>query len=190
MAKVVTTSGSSFDTAALRTAQGTYGTNNSVTSQAITAATRTVITGSAIAVPASGLQIGSTFRWRFNMTKTAAGSASSTVDIAIGTAGTTSDTAVVSFTKPAGTAAADEGYCEVEVVIRGPLTASCVAVGEFTLIHNLAATGHAQIPCVVVNTVSSTFDATVSSLILSLCLTSGASDAITIQQVTASTQNV
>lgn len=164
--------------------------NTSVTSQAPAATTRTYITGSGLTIPAGGLQIGSIFKFRFNMTKTAAGSASSTIDVAIGTAGTTADTAVLSFTKPAGTAAADEGFVTLDVIIRGPISASCIAVGEFQLTHNLAATGHAQIPCVVVNTVSSTFDATIAGLKIGVCLTSGASDAITIQQVTAESANL
>jgi hypothetical protein len=167
-----------------------YWSNHSVTSQAPTAATRTYITGSQIALPAAGaLQIGSKFRWRFNMTKTAAGTATSTFDVAFGTAGTTSDTAQVSFTKPAGTAAADEGFVEIECIVRGPLSASGVVSGEFSLIHNLSATGHAQIPCVVVNTVSSGFDVTAATYV-GLCITTGASDAITIQQVNAEAWNV
>lgn len=167
-----------------------YWTNHSVTSQTPSATTRTYITGSQIALPAAGaLQIGSKFRWRFNMTKTAAGTATSTIDIAFGTAGTTSDTAQVSFTKPAGTAAADEAFCEVECIVRGPLSSSGIVVGEFTLIHNLSATGHAQIPCVCVNTVSSAFDVTTPTFV-GLCITTGASDAITIQQVNSEAWNI
>lgn len=165
--------------------------NYSVAAQTPTAATRTVLIGSTLSIPAvTRLELGTTLRWRWNMTKTAAGTAASTIDVAIGTAGTTADTAVLSFTKPAGTAAADEAWCELEVVIRGPLTASCIAVGEFTMGHNLAATGHAVIPFVAVNTVSGAFDATVASLKISVCLTSGASDAITIQQVSAIAVNI
>lgn len=164
--------------------------NYSTTSQSVSAASRTYITGSQIVVPAAKLQIGTIIRWRFNMTKTAAGSAASTIDIAIGTNGTTGDSAIVSFTKPAGTAAADEAYCEVECIVRGPLSASGIITGEFTLVHNLASTGHAVIPCVVVNTVSSTFDVTTAGLKVGLCLTSGASDVITIQQVTAQALNL
>ena len=165
-------------------------TNYSTTSQSISATTRTYLTGSAISVPSGKLQIGSQFTWRWNMTKTSAGTASSTVDMAVGTAGTTADTAVLSFTKPAGTAAADEAWCTLNVICRGPLSASGVFVGEFTLIHNLSATGHATIPCVCVNTVSSSFDVTTASLILGVCLTTGASDAITVQQVHAHASNL
>jgi hypothetical protein len=159
--------------------------NYSVTQQAPAAATRTYLTGSAIAVPESGLKVGSRFSWVFNMAKTAAGTAASTIDVAVGTAGTTADTARVSFTKPAGTAAADEGRVTVDVVVRTLNATTGKFVGEFTLVHNLAATGHATIPTVAVSTVSGSFDTTLSGMIVGLCLTSGASDAITIEYMSA-----
>lgn len=165
-------------------------TNYSTASQAPTAATRTYITGSNISVPASKLAIGTIFEWEFNMTKTGAGIAASTFDIAFGTSGTTSDTARVSFTKPGGSGVIDEAWVKIKAIVRGPLSASGIVVGEFTLIHNLSATGHALIPCVVVNTISGTFDVTVANLVAGVCITSGASDAITIQMVTAQAYNL
>lgn len=164
--------------------------NFSVIAQTPAATTRTYLAGSAIAVPVGKLQIGTVLSWTFDMTKTAAGSASSVIDIALGTNGTTTDTAVVSFTKPAGTAAADAAFVTITAVVRGPLSASGVIVGNFQMTHNLAATGHAQIPCVVVTTVSGSVDVTVASLIAGLCITTGASDAITIQAVTAAAENL
>lgn len=164
--------------------------NFSTIQQAPAATVRTYITGSKITVPANNMQIGTMFKWRFNMAKTAAGSASSTIDIAVGTAGTTADTARLSFTKPAGTAAADEAWCEVIATVRGPLSGVGVVVGEFTMIHNLASTGHATIPCVVVNTISAGFDVTVANLFVGLCITTGASDVITIEQVQAEAYNM
>jgi len=164
--------------------------NFSTASQAPAATTRTYITGSQIAIPAGKMQIGTMFRWRFNMTKTAAGSATSTFDVAVGTAGTTADTARVSFTKPAGTAAADEAWVDIIVTVRGPLSSSGVLVGQFIMVHNLASTGHAVIPCVVVNTVSSAFDITVANLFVGVCITTGASDAITIQMCQAEAINL
>ena len=151
---------------------------------------RTYLAGSMLSVPITKLKIGSIFYWCFNMTKDANGSASATVDIAIGAAGTVGDTAVVSFTKPAGTAAADEGFVEIMATVRGPLTASCIITGEFWMSHNLAATGHAQIPFVVVNNVSGAFNATTASLKLGICLTGGAADNITIQQMLAIGMNL
>lgn len=163
--------------------------NFSTTSQAPAATTRTYIAGSNIAIPAGALQVGTIFKWRFNMTKTGAGVAASTIDIAFGTAGTTADTARVSFTKPAGTAVIDEATCEVTAVVRGPVGASGVVVGQFHMTHNLQITGHAVIPCVDVNTVSGAFDITTPTNI-GLCINTGAADAITIQMVTAEAYNL
>lgn len=169
--------------------KGTTVKNTSYTQQAIVAATRTVIIGSSLAIPAGGLKVGAKLRWVFNMAKTAAGTAASTFDIAFGLLGTTADTARVSFAKPAGTAVADEGRVVVEAVVRS-VSATGVVIGEFTMVHNLAATGHATIPCVVVNTISAGFANNVADTIVSLCITSGASDAITIEYVEATLSNV
>lgn len=164
-------------------------TNYSVAAQTPVAATRTYITGSSLAVPVNKLQVGSSFRWTFNLTKTAAGVAASTFDIAIGTAGTTVDTARLSFTKPAGTAVIDEGKITINAVVR-TIGATGVMVGEFTMIHNLTATGHMIIPIACVNTISAGFDMTVANLFVGVCITSGAADAITIQMVQAECWNI
>lgn len=165
-------------------------TNFSTVAQSPAAATRTYITGSALTVPSGKLQVGSSFRWLFTMTKTAAGIAASTIDIAVGTTGTTTDTARVSFTKPAGTAVVDEGTVIVNAICRGPVGASGIFAGNLWMVHNLQITGHLVIPCISVTTISSAFDITTAGLIVGLCLTSGASDAITIQLVQAEAWNL
>jgi hypothetical protein len=164
--------------------------NYSTTSQAPAATTRTYLTGSSLSIPTGKLQIGTCFRWTMSVTKTGAGTALSTYDICVGTAGTTADTARVSFTKPAGTAAVDEGTIVINCICRGPLSGSGIFVGQFTMTHNLSATGHATIPCVAVNTVSGAFDVTVANLIVGVCVTSGASDALTFQLVQAEAWNL
>lgn len=164
--------------------------NFSTAGQVIAAATRTYITGTRIAVPPGKLQIGTVLRWTISLTKTAAGIAPSTFDICVGTAGTTADTARVSFTKPAGTAAIDEGKVVIEAVVRGPLSGAGVMVAEFTLIHNGNTAGHATVPCVVLNAVSAGFDVTVANLFVGVCITSGAADAVTIQLVDAEVWNL
>ena len=164
--------------------------NFSTASQAPAAATRTYITGSSLPIPNGGLQVGTCFEWVFSVTKTAAGTAASTYDVCVGTNGTTDDTARVSFTKPAGTAAADQGTVRIRCICRGPIGASGVFVGQFTMTHNLSATGHATIPCVDVNTVSAAFDVSVANLIVGVCVTSGASDALTFQLVQAMAWNL
>lgn len=156
--------------------------NASTVSQAIASTSRTFLAGSALAIPKNKLKIGSKMTWRFSVTKTAAGTAASTIDVCFGTNGSTSDTARISFTKPAGTAAADEAWFEIDVVVRS-IGASGVAVGTMRLIHNLSTTGHAQIPAVVVTTVSAGFDMTVADLIAGVCFTAGASDSLAFEQV-------
>jgi hypothetical protein len=155
----------------------------STAAQALTAATRTYIAGSGLTLPAAGLVIGSRFEWEITLTKTAAGVAASTYDIAIGTLGTTGDVARVSFTKPAGTAVADEAKIRIICIIRS-IGASGVAVGQFHLAHNLAATGHATVPNVVLTTVSAAFDTTTATKI-GICATTGTADVCTVQMVTA-----
>jgi len=164
--------------------------NFSTASQAPSAATRTYLTGSNIAIPAGKMQIGTIFRWTFDVTKTGAGTAAATFDVCFGTAGTTADTARVSFAKPAGTGVIDNAKVVIECVIRGPLSSSGIAYGHFNMTHNLSATGFATIPAVNVTTISSTFDVTVANLIAGVCITSGASDAWTIQNVIAETLNL
>lgn len=162
----------------------------STQAQVLAAATRTYLIGSKIAVPAGKLQIGTRLIWEFDITKTAAGVATSTYDVCFGTAGTTADSARLSFTKPAGTAVVDTGRIKISCLIRGPLSASGIAVGTFELVHNLAATGHALIPCVTSTVVSAAFDVTTVGLQVGVCATTGAADAITIQLVTASADNL
>jgi hypothetical protein len=160
--------------------------NYSTIAQTPAATTRTYITGSVVPLGAVGaMRIGTMFRWRFNMTKTAAGTASSTIDIAFGTAGTTADTARVSFTKPGGVANADECCVQIDAICRGPLTSSGIVTGQIVLLDNqTGAGGHLASGKYVftASVQSSGFDVTAVSMI-GVCITTGASDAITIQQV-------
>jgi len=159
------------------------GRNFSTAAQSVTDTTRVMLTGSDILVPK--FVAGAQFRWRIAMTKTAAGTAASTFDIGVGkTASAAGLTARVSFTKPAGTAAADEALIEIVCTCRS-VGASGVLVGQFQLTHNLASTGHATIPCVVVNTVSSGFDNAGYDNYVGVMVTAGASDSLTFELVQA-----
>jgi hypothetical protein len=158
--------------------------NASLTSQSPAAGVRTYIAGSAIPVPLGGLKPGARLRWAFNMAKTAAGVAASTFDIAVGPAGTVADTARVSFSKPAGTAAADDALVVVEAVVRS-VSATGVISGVFCLVHNGNTVGHAIIPTVIASALSAGFDNSAEGQVIGLCVTSGAADAITIAQVSS-----
>jgi hypothetical protein len=164
--------------------------NESTADQQISAATTALLTGSLISVPAGKLRVGTVIRFTLTLSKTAAGTAANTFNFRLGTAGTTSDASICAFALPVGTAVADVGKIEVVITIRGPLSSSCVAQGSLSLIHNLSATGLAGIPCVCINTLSGTFDATVANLKASLSCTTAASTVLTFQQVIASTMNL
>jgi hypothetical protein len=151
----------------------------SVAAQAITAATLTQINGSLLKVPQGGLKVGTRISWKFNVTKTAAGTATSTYAITFGTLGTTADTARVSFTKPVGDATADEAEVTITAVVRS-VSATGVVVGKFVMTHGLASTGHATIPVVNLLTTSAGFDNRGEDLYVALVVTSGAADALTI----------
>jgi hypothetical protein len=163
--------------------------NFATAAQAPAATVRTYITGSAIGPFVAGtIAVGTVFKWAFDLTKTGAGSATSTFDICFGTAGTTADAAVVSFTKPAGTAAADQGWVEITAVVK-TASATGVVLGNFRLGHNLAATGHAQIPFVSVVTTSGATNL-LTPTFAGVCITSGTGDVITINQVDAQAINL
>ena len=163
--------------------------NQSTGPQSPSATTRTYLDGSALRVPTAGLQVGTQLRWKFNLTKTASGTATSTIDIAIGTAGTTADTAQLSFVKPAGTSVADEGTITVEATVRS-IGATGTLVAQFSMVHNLSATGHMTIPAACVNVISGSVDLTVANLIVGLCITTGSGDAVSIQLVQSEMWNV
>lgn len=153
--------------------------NGSVTaSQSIASTTRTYLDGSTYTVPITvGVNPGTTLTWRWTMTKTAAGSSPSTIDIAVGTAGTVADISRVSFTKPAGSGVVDTATCEVVATVY-PSGASCIIKGTFRMIHALPSTGHAIIPCVNVISTSAAFDITTATKI-GLCFTAGTGDSLT-----------
>lgn len=165
--------------------QGIVVRNRSIAQQALTAEVAALITGSSLKVP-SGRQLvaGTRLRWTLNIAKTAAGTAASTFAIHVGTLGTVSDTERVAFTKPAGTAVADEGRIVIEATVRS-VSATGVVVGNFVMTHNLASTGHMTIPGAAVYTASSAFDNDGEDLYFGIVATTGAADVCTIEQVEA-----
>lgn len=148
------------------------------------ATVRTYITGSQLAISPAGLQVGTVLQWQFDMAKTGAGSASSTIDICFGTAGTVSDTARVSFTKPGGVGNIDYGIVSVTCVIQSINATTGVAVGSLLLEDNQTGSGGhlaAGKYILALSTTSGSFDTTFATAqFAGLCITTGASDVITI----------
>ena len=127
---------------------------------------------------ATRVRAGTFFRWAWRSQKGAAGTATPTYIIRVGTAGTTADTARVTMTGAAQTAAADEAYFIVEVGFR-VVGASAVLVANHFLAHRLATTGFSVTANNVMMTpvVSGTFDSGVAGSIIGLSVNPGASGA-------------
>jgi hypothetical protein len=105
-------------------------------------AAETYLAGSAIVIPAGGWTAKTTYKCIFDMVKTAAGTGAFTVNVKMGTLGTTSDASILTLAFAAGTAVADTGRFEVVVVFRtvGSGT-SAVIQGFVSCSHALASTG-------------------------------------------------
>lgn len=137
----------------------------------------TYLLGSSIQVPRGLPKATTTYRSRFDMVKTAAGAAAATVIIRYGTAGTIADTARVTFTFGAGTAAIDTGIFEVFAHFRN-VGAAAVLVAMCRCTHHLAATGLISTGASgtgIILVTSGTFDTTGNDNFIGLSVNGGAS---------------
>jgi hypothetical protein len=163
--------------------------NVSIAGQAPAANATTYITDSNVLMPPSKMKVRTTFYWRMVVTKTAAGTAAKTILVKLGTAGTTSDATLLTFTLPAGTAVIDDGVIEIFVTIRGPLGASCIAQGHLFMTHRLAEVTASELTGLIVKrnvtllVTSSAFDSTTANLIIGIAFTAGVAEAWTFSQV-------
>lgn len=150
----------------------------------------TYLVGSSIAIPAGRLQAKTQYRCRFDVVKTAAGTATPIINIRFGTGGTTADTSRGALTFQAQTGAVDEGTYEIFATFRtvGSGTSAVLhTVGQ--LRHTLAATGLGVGSEAEVAT-SGGFDSTVASSIIGLSVNGGASASWTISNVQAELVNL
>lgn len=151
--------------------------------------TNTYVVGSAITVPASlTLQAGSLYRCKISCNKTAAGVAAPTAIVYVGTAGSTADTAVLTFTGAAQTGVADVGLIEILCTWRS-IGASGVLQGSFALTHNSAsAVGLSGTDLIEVT--GAAFNTTTGSLIMGVALNYGAGITFNTTQVETELLNI
>ena len=155
----------------------------SVTDQTISATTA-YVTDSNMAVPVGKVRIRTVWRWRISVTKSAAGTtAGCAVLVKLGTNGSNADATVLTLTFGTPTGVVDNAVIEVEVVSRGPLSASGILQGWARLTHNLSATGFSTLPCEVVVATSGSVDLTVANLIAGLSITTSTASAWTIKSI-------
>jgi hypothetical protein len=140
-------------------------------------ATDTYFSSSAIPVPTGGFVTEMRYVCTFDMVKTAAGTAAPIVVLRIGTAGSTADAAILTFTFAAGTAAADTGTFVVSAHFRTAGTTAVMA-GTCECRHALAATGLVSTGASgqgQIAVVSSAFDATLGNTFIGVSFNGGAS---------------
>jgi len=138
--------------------------------------TNTYMVGSSVPVPTT-LAPGTTYYCVFDMVKTGAGTAAPVVTVVFGTAGTTGDTARLTFTFGAGSANADTGMIEVWAHFR-TVGGSGVLVGVCRITHSLAATGLTSTGASgsgQIAVVSGAFDTTVANSKIGVCFNGGTS---------------
>lgn len=163
--------------------------NASTTSQGAGFSSDTYLTGSAITVPSSYPKVGTIYRCRFEVAKTGAGTATPILTVRYGTNGTTSDAAIATLTFAAGTAAADTGVFDIDVLFRTVGTGtSAVVSATAKLTNNLTTTGFSD-AVKVVNAISSGFASSVANSIIGVSVNGGTSASWTVQTVEARLEN-
>jgi hypothetical protein len=159
--------------------------NQSVAAQGPAFSADTYLVGSAISIPSGYPRVGTAYHASFDVSKTAAGTATPVIILRIGTLGTTVDAAICTFTFSAGTAAADLGTFEIWGLFRtvGSGT-SAVLQGRAECRHGLSATtGVISLVSQTLQVTSGGFDSTITSSIIGLSVNGGASAAWTVQLV-------
>lgn len=151
----------------------------------------TYVTGSNLVIPTGMLlQVGTTFRWTFYITKTAFGAAAPIWVVRVGTAGSVADTARLTFTQVAlQTGAADAAKFTIEAVLRN-VGAAGVLAGGLSMIHVLPATGFSTLTMNVQQVTSAGFDTTVANSIVGVSVNPGAAGVWTIQTVISEMLNI
>lgn len=177
------------DTGAIRVPQPGL-KNQSVTTPGAGFASDTYLVGSSIALGlVSPLLAGSRYHCIFDVTKSAAGTATPIIIVRFGTAGSTADAAILTFTFNLQTAVADNGTFELFITFRTVGAGSAAVLqGQAFLRHNLAVTGLGSVnptgwQQVIVT--SSGFNSAVASSIIGVSVNGGTSAAWTITQVQA-----
>lgn len=162
--------------------------NVSILPQVLVANTTTYLTNSNLS--ANSIQAGTIVTWYISISKTAAGTAAPVFTIKFGTAASTADATLVTFTGSAQTAAADTGMVMIRAVFRAVGNGTALISAHYNLTHNLASTGLANVAANNIAQVSGTFNSTTANSFLGITANSGASAIWTINQVDATIQNI
>lgn len=166
------------------TAAATDFFSQSFASQGPGFAADTYLTGSSILIPAAGVKVGTHYLLRFRASKTAAGTATPIISVRFGTAQSTADTARLTFTLRAQTAAADEGIFDAEVAFTAAGATATLGGIAYSL-HRQTTTGFSNAVLGEAVATGAAFDATVASSYIGASVNGGASAAWTVTFVSA-----
>lgn len=150
----------------------------------------TYLTGSRVSIPTGKVKVGTMYRCKFNVVKTANATAAPVITVRVGTAGTTSDLSRAVLTFTAQTAVADEGWIEVRCGFRASGASAIIqAVGN--LWHRLVTTGlNVTATFTSVLNTGGSFDVTVASLGIGISVNAGSPASWTISLVEAELINL
>ncbi len=162
--------------------------NNSTIAQAITAATVTYLTGSNIST--ANIKAGTVVTWNISVSKTASGVQAPAFTVRFGTAATTADATILSFTGAAQSAAIDTGMFTIQCTFRtvGAGT-SAILVGHYSLIHQLDQTG-LSVGGGGAFATSSGFNSTTANAFLGITVNNGTASVWTVNQVNVKIENI
>lgn len=159
------------------------------TADIVANAADTYLAGSSLAIPQHLLQAGATFKWRFAITKTAAGVAAPIWNVRVGTLGTIVDASRLLFTAPVQTAVVDAACVDITAILRNTGALGILA-GVLELGHNLPTTGFSTSTTPVLQVTSAGFDTTVAGLIVGISCNPGAAGVWTHQLIAAEVSNM
>jgi hypothetical protein len=100
----------------------------------------TYLVGSSVTIPQGKVKVGTKYRCRFNVVKTAAGTGAPVISVRVGTAASVADTARAALTFAAQTGVIDEGDFVIDCAFR-QAGATALIQANGSLIHRLVTTG-------------------------------------------------
>lgn len=164
--------------------------NQSTAAQGAGFASDTYLTGSYCVFPVAP-KVGTRYRLTFDVTKTAAGTATPIITLRTGTAGTTSDTSRGTLTFAAGTAAASTARFDVIVSFRSVGSGTSATIQANATCQNTGTTGviGAASGCVNLSGASG-FNSTTADLGIGASFNGGTSASMTVQLVAAELRNI
>ncbi|MSR71544.1 MAG: hypothetical protein EXS50_02680 [Candidatus Taylorbacteria bacterium] len=185
---VFTSDGTNW-TSAAPTVRTVY--NQSVSTTGPGFAADTYLVGSSVAIPATGLRVGTRYHLIFQVSKTAAGTATPILRVRFGTLGSVSDTAICTLTYSVQTAAVDTGTFEIWATFRtiGSGTSAVLqCAGQRR--HGASVTGFGTLVSETQVATSAGFNSTVGSSIVGTSVNGGTNAAWTITLVQAELVNL